>query len=156
MSLRLFLISSLVAAFLPPATVARQEGAPCGAEVKYVDRNQADPRQLSVLLVRGRVFVEVGEISGETTETSALPDACLGLFTEKEHRLVAATSSDEKGQYAFGAVPAGEYRLVVHSGPFCVANVRVRVTRGGRAKGKRVVVHMRAAGYDTCSYADYK
>ena len=42
---------------------------------------------------------------------------------------------------------------------WCAANVPLHVTRSKRGKGdkgKQLVIHMRAAGYDTCSYGDYK
>jgi hypothetical protein len=153
---KLFLVSFFVA--LPLSAPAQQEVEPCKTEVQYASRNQVDPKPLSVTGVLGRVFIEVGELGGATKEVGAVTEACLGLFTEKERHLVATTTVNDRGHFAFGAVPIGKYRLVVHAGPLCVANVPLHVTRsrGKRHRGKQIVVHMRAAGYDTCSYADYQ
>lgn len=153
----IFLISFVVA--LPLSATAQQGVEPCETEMKYENRNHVDPRPLSVNSVSGRAFVEVGQLGGATTEVGPVTEACLGLFTEKERRLVATAVVDAKGHFTFGIVPAGRYRLVVRAGPLCAANVPLHVTRSKRGKGdkgKQLVIHMRAAGYDTCSYGDYK
>jgi len=155
---RLLLISFVIIA-LPLSASAQKEIEPCKSEIKYENKNQIDPRPLSVGRVSGRMFIEVGKLGGATREIGPVTKACLGLFTEKEHRLVATVVADDNGRFAFGTVPAGKYRLVVLAEPLCVANVALHVTRSSRSKGdkgKQLVIHMRAAGYDTCSYADYK
>lgn len=156
--IRLFLILFIVA--LPLSASAQKKVEPCETEIKYESKNQVDPRPLSVGRVSGRVFIEVGKLGGATREVGPVTKACLGLFTEKEHRLVATAVVDDNGRFAFGTVPAGKYRLVVLAEPLCVANVPLHVTLSSRSsrgdKGKQLVIHMRAAGYDTCSYADYK
>lgn len=154
--IKLFL-TSLVIALLGLTAPAQQKSEPCKMS-NYVNRNQLDPRPLSVTKLLGRVMVEVGELGGSTRETGPASGACLGLFTEREHQLVAIVSADKEGRFAFDAVPEGEYRLIVRADPLCLANVPLRVVRSqrGGTRKKQVVVHMRAAGIDTCSYADYR
>lgn len=110
--------------------------------LKYKNKNQVNPSPLSLSTVSGRVIVEAGE---STREIGPVTEACLGLFAEKDHRLVATTVVDNKGRFTFDAVPAGKYRLVVRAAPLCVANVPLRIIRGKRGKeadGKHIVVHM--------------
>lgn len=139
-------------------SVPAQEVEPC-KDLKYENKNQVNPGPLSVSNASGRVIVEVGELGGSAREIGPVTEACLGLFTEKEHQLLATAVVDGEGRFAFDAVPEGKYRLVVRAGPLCVANVPLRIIRGKRGKGgngKQIVVHMRPAGIDSCSYADYK
>ena len=151
------LLTLMAIALLGLCVPAQQKAEPC-KDLKYENKNQVNPSPLSVIAVSGRVIVEAGEL-GAAKEIGPVTEACLGLFAEKDHQLVATAVVDDEGRLAFGAVPVGKYRLVVHAGPLCVANVPLRVIRGKRGKesnGMQVVVHMRAAGYDTCSYGDYK
>lgn len=150
-------VSIIACLLLVVLTSAQQQTKRCDSPIKYESRNQVDPAPLSVSMVSGRVIDEVGELGESVKEIGPVAGACLGLFTEKEHQLKATKVADDGGRFTFGTVPAGNYRLVVRAGALCVANVPLRVARK-RAdnKGKQVVVHMRAAGYDSCSYADYK
>lgn len=153
------LLISVALASLGLAAPAQQKPEPCETSPKYESRNQVDPRPLSISTVSGRVIVEAGETRGAAGEGGSVAGACLGLFTEEGHRLVAAAVADDAGRFTFGTVTPGYYRLVVRAGPLCVANVPLRVVRnrhGAGGKTRQVVVHMRAAGYDICSYGDYK
>ena len=38
--------------------------------------------------------------------------ACLGLFTDPDHRLVTTGFADASGRFSFNAVSGGRYRLV--------------------------------------------
>jgi hypothetical protein len=107
---------------------------------------------LSLRSVSGRAIAQ---------DSVSVPYVCLGLFTEKDHRLIATGIADEEGYFQLRNIPAGVYRLVVKDsyGGFCTANVRIRIARwprGGIFKRKRLIIHMRVAGVDTCSYGDYK
>jgi hypothetical protein len=149
---------SVMAIALLVLSVPAQKAEPC-KDLKYENKNQVNPNPLSVSTVSGRVIVEVGELGGSAREIGPVTEACLGLFAEKDHQLLATAVVDDEGRFVFDAVPSGKYRLVVRAGPLCVANVPLRVTSRKRRKegdDKQVVVHMRAAGIDTCSYADYK
>lgn len=138
--------------------IGQQREAPCNIPIKYENRNQVDPKPLSIDLVSGQVVVTSGEVNGTVRDIGAVTEACLGLFTEKDHQLVATASVDSEGRFMLSAVPEGKYRLVVRADPLCVANVPLSIVRSkrGAQKRKQIVIHMRAAGIDTCSYADYK
>lgn len=42
----------------------------------------------------------------------AIPKACVGVFTEIDHKLIAATETDNKGHFELKDIPTGDYRLV--------------------------------------------
>jgi hypothetical protein len=135
---------------------AQRPSEPCKQVIAYENHNQSDPNPLSIRSLTGRVIAEVGD---EAQEIGPLPGACLGLFTEEAHRLIATATADQEGRFQFGKVPNGKYRLVVRVGSFCTANVPLQVTgeRRGKVAGKRqLVIHMRPGGIDRCSYGDLK
>ena len=135
---------------------AQETNEPCKCQVAYENKNQVDPKPLSVRVVSGRTTSEVGGI-GAAREIGAVASACLGLFTEQDHRLVATAVADDEGRFQFDEVRAGNYRLVVQAAGLCVANVPLKVVGGGRSKDqKQLVIHMRPPGIDDCSYGDYK
>ena len=133
---------------------AQQPVASCKMPVEYENRNQVDPKRSSVSSIAGRVITEVGD---PAREVGPWP-ACLGLFTENDHRLVASAVADEEGHFKFSSVPTGSYRLVVRDpqNVFCAANMPLRVVRSLRGKAKSLVIHMRPSGIDDCSYGDFK
>jgi hypothetical protein len=59
-------------------------------------------------VVTGRVAVETGD---SVEKAGPVNGACLSLFTEKDHKLVASVVADEKGHFMFGAIKTGVYRL---------------------------------------------
>jgi hypothetical protein len=152
-----FLILLAILAMGSPLTV-QQSSEPCKAPTKYQNKNQVDPEPLSLMIVSGRVISEVGDV-GAARELGPVLGACLSLFTAQGHRLMATTVADREGRFQFKKVPIGKYRLVVRAEPLCLANVPVRVFRQRSKKpsrSKQVVLHMRPAGIDDCSYGDYK
>jgi hypothetical protein len=151
MSNRLILLAALVGIF-PVWANAQQSVSSCPKPLEYENHNQIDPSPLSVRIVSGRVIAQDGY---------AVPNACLGLFTEREHRLVASVVADEEGNFRFGNIPSGKYRLVVRDeyGGFCPANARVHVAswpRGGIRARRQIVGHLRPFAIDVCSHAGYK
>ena len=144
----------LVLASSASLTRAQQQPLSCKSPIEYGNRNQIEPKRSSVRRLAGRVIMEVGN---PAKELDPLP-ACLGLFTEKDHRLVASAVADEEGRFKFSSVPAGRYRLVVRDpqNAFCVANMPLRVVRWPRGKTTPLVIHMRFPGMDDCSYGDFK
>jgi hypothetical protein len=135
---------------------AQRPSEPCKQVIAYENHNQADPDPLSIRSLTGQVIAEVG---AEHQEIGPIPGACLGLFTDEEHRLVATATADQEGRFQFGKIPNGKYRLVIGVGSFCTANVPLQVTgeRRGKVAGKRqLVIHMAPGGIDQCSYGDYK
>ena len=149
-------LTSVVVAFIGLSASAQEKVEPRQMQIKYENKNQVDPKPLSVRVLSGRVISEVGEI-GAAQETGAIPGARIGLFTEQERRLVATTVADAEGRFKLAIVPPGKYRLVVHVVGLCVANVPLQVVKSSSGKDqKQIVVHMRPAGIDTCSYGDDK
>ena len=53
---------------------------------------------------------------------------CVGLFTEADHRLIAATKTNDEGEFKLNNIAPGQYRLVTKCEAFGAANARVRVT----------------------------
>ena len=99
----------LPAFFCGSLTYAQQHTSTCQSPIEYGNRNQIDPKRSSVKTVSSRVIAEVGH---PAKEIGSIP-ACLGLFTEKEHRLVASVVADDEGYFKFDSVPPGRYRLIV-------------------------------------------
>ncbi|HEX8289126.1 MAG TPA: carboxypeptidase-like regulatory domain-containing protein [Pyrinomonadaceae bacterium] len=115
-----------------------------------MSRNQVDPPTISLRGVEGRVIDSSGV---------AIPNICIALFTEKEYRFVAQTVADENGYFRFGKIPKGSYRLVarVDYDYLCPVNVRIRrvsFPSGGFFRKTHLVLHMRPAAIDVCSYGD--
>lgn len=146
---------------------AQQESPQCKSLINYENHNQIDLKPSSVRVVSGRVFNEVSDVGTHTAnmahENGVIPGACLGLFTEKDHRLIASAVADDEGNFKFKSVPLGRYRLVVYDPQnlLCVANMSLRVVgwpRGGifKRKSTTIMIHMRVSGIDECSYGEVK
>ncbi len=83
--------------------------------------------------------------------------ACLGLFTEEEHRLVAVFETGPDGSFAFAALAPRRYRLVAQCEGLCVANVPLKIVRWPQGGWhRRLVLHMNVQGIDACSHGAYK
>lgn len=136
------LILFIVAGVLLTAPSFAQQKGECIAE--YENHNQTDYGPLVVQEVKGTIT---------DPERSAVPKACVGIFTEEDHKLVATTESDADGKFSLQRVAPGRYRLVVKADPLCAANVPLQVAQS--QKKKQVLrVHMKPRGLDSCSYAD--
>jgi hypothetical protein len=101
---------------------------------------------------------QVSRIRGIAQDAQRLPiDACLGIFTEAEHTLIATAGTDDTGHFDLTGIPDGNYRLVVKSSytGFCPANAKLQIDRRVKTK-KTLTVEMRAAGSDTCSWIEMK
>ena len=124
------------------ANQGKVDTSKCAAE--YINRNQVDYGPLVIEHVTGTI-TDPGQV--------AIPDACVALFTDKTHKLVKKTQSDEKGKFSLARVPPGKYRLVVTADALCAANVRLQIV--SRAKKKQALqIHMKGAGLDSCSYGE--
>lgn len=111
---------------------------------EYENHNQTDYGPLIVQDVKGAIT---------DPQQVAVPKVCVGIFTEKDHKLVATTESDAEGKFSLQSVPPGRYRLVVKADPLCAANVPLQVVKS--QKKKQVLhVHMKPRGLDSCSHAD--
>jgi hypothetical protein len=138
-SLTLVIIAVLLA---EPSFAQGKSVSTCNIE--YENHNQTDYGPLAVREVKGTIT---------DPQESAIPKVCIGIFTEKDHTLVASTESEADGKFSVASVRPGRYRLVVKADPLCAANVPLRVVKS--QKRDRVLhVHMKARGLDSCSYAD--
>lgn len=144
MSNRKVTLLIFAAALLAEPSFAQQKGDSSPCMVEYENHNQIDYGPLIVQAVKGTIT---------DPEQGAVPKVCVGIFTEKDHKLVATTESDADGKFSLQSVPAGRYRLVVKADPLCAANVPLQVVKS--QKKKQVLrVHMKPRGLDSCSYAD--
>ena len=73
----------------------------CKSPIEYGNRNQVDPKHSTVRRILGHDISEVGD---PAKEIGPIP-VCLGLFTEKDHRLIASAVADEEGRFEFGPIP---------------------------------------------------
>ena len=143
MNTRKLTLLIVAAALLAAPSFAQQKGdSPCMAE--YENHNQVDYGPLIVQEVKGTIM---------DPQQGAVPKVCVGIFTEKDHKLVATTESDADGKFSLQSVPPGRYRLVVKADPLCAANVPLQVVKH-RKKKQVLQVHMKPRGLDSCSYAD--
>ncbi len=125
--------------------LACQEALPACKDLSYTNRNQTDYGPLRVPAVRG---------VAQDAQGVAIPRACVGVFTESDHKLIAATETDDSGNFKLKDIKAGEYRLVVTYEGFSPANAKVRI---GHSRGTKVLcVQMRPAGLDSGSFVEAK
>lgn len=108
----------------------------------YENHNQTDYSALTLRTVGGMARDEQGVPT---------PEVLFGLFTDKDHRLMATVRSASDGTFRFRDVAPGPYRLVVKYDGFCSANIPISVSRHASLK-EDVDVHMKPAGLDSCSY----
>jgi hypothetical protein len=136
------LILSLILT-IPVAASASEH--PCDKTAPYEDRNQVDYGPLRVQRIGGTVVDFDGGV---------IPGACILIFSESDHRFIAAAESSKEGRFVLSNVPPGAYRMVSRYEGFSVANARVEV---GRFAGRRALtVKMRPAGIDTGSYIEVR
>jgi Carboxypeptidase regulatory-like domain len=114
-------------------------------DLSYQDRNQTDYGPLRVAVVRGSTKDSLG---------GAIPKACVGVFTETDHKLIAATETDDNGHFELKDIRAGDYRLVAKYEGFSPANAKLRIER---SRNKKVLaVQMRPAGLDAGSFVELR
>ncbi len=97
--------------------------------------------------------IKVSGIRGVAVDVSgaSVPTVCIALFTEQDHKFIAAAITSDDGQFAIADIKPGKYRLTARLSPFCTANVPVQVERH---KPDQLRVQMRAAGMDSCSFGE--
>src|SRR5690242_12977026 len=119
----LTLLIFAAALFAEPSFAQQKGDSSCVAE--YENHNQTDYGPLVVQDVKGTIT---------DPQQSAVPKVCVGIFTEKDHKLVATTESDADGKFSLQSVPPGRYRLVVKADPLCAANVPLQVVKSRKKK----------------------
>ncbi len=113
-------------------------------EMAYAHENQIDPKPIELRQVQGTAVDPNG---------TAIPQLCVGIFTEPAHKLVRYAQSDNNGVFAVdtNGLPDGEYRLVGQVTGLCPANAILTIKSHSRRK-KSLVLHMNVRGIDSCSY----
>lgn len=133
MQTRIILLSMLVCSAVVVSR-AQQASPPCQQPAPYIEKGDVTapfPYQpVSVSAVAGQVS---GAIVGLP---QGMAHVCLSLFTERKHKLVGSSVTDESGNFQYGDVPAGEYRMVVRAPGFFVAEIPVHVSDKAKAKAK--------------------
>jgi hypothetical protein len=127
------------------AAVGEENRRTC-KDLSYESRNQTDYGPLQVSKIRGTM---------QDAQGSPIPKACVAIFTEIDHKLIALTETDRSGYFKLKGIPDGNYRLIAKYEGFCPANAKVRIERNRRIK-KPLSVKMRFAGIDTCSYIELR
>jgi hypothetical protein len=144
MSTRKLTLLIVAGVLLAVPSFAQQKGDSSPCVIEYENHNQIDYGPLVVQTVKGTIT---------DPQQSAVPNVCVGIFTAKDHKLVATTESDAGGNFSLQSIPPGEYRLVVKADPLCAANVPLRVVKS--QKKKQVLrVHMKPRGLDSCSFGE--
>ena len=115
-------------------------------EMAHGHENQIDPNPIELWQVKGKILDPNGTV---------MPQVCVGIFTEPEHKLVRYAAADETGLFTLDmtGLPKGEYRFVGQAPYFCPANALIRYKSHSHHK-TAVVVHMNVRGIDTCSYVE--
>lgn len=98
------------------------------------------------------------EVAGRAVDSNGveISEMCVGLFTEKGHRLIAQMATDNKGRFKFKGMSNGRYRLVARVPGydyFCPINAKLRINKD-RKKNPRVILRMVPPGIDRCSWAE--
>jgi Carboxypeptidase regulatory-like domain len=128
-------------------TASQESGAGCKNQ-SYENRNQTDYGPLRVASVRGVV---------KDPQGVSIPKACVSVFTEAAHKLLATTQTDDRGKFQFNDVPDGVYRLIAKYEGFSPANAKLRIERRSQKQNKRsLTVQMRPASLDTSSFIELK
>ncbi len=144
-------VSLLVVAPLvsPGPCLAQQSNGTSGCSTTYEDHNQTDYGPLKVTAVQGGTKIWVGD-----QVFPGVPGACLILFSEKGHKLVASIKTDEDGSFELRDVAPGRYRLLARGGGFCTANIPVKVVKSSHDRTSGILVYFLPAGIDRCSYGE--
>jgi len=121
------------------AGFAQTKGSPCKQPIQYDGealRPQLGYKPVSVRSIAGKLM---------DMNRAPMPEVCLGLFTDKGHRLVASTVTNEDGEFDFSDIPEGKYRLLARVPGFYVADITVQVVDwpgGGILRRKKITIYM--------------
>lgn len=140
-----FSVLAIFSSFASSPLSAQQKSPLCG-ELQYENHNMIDYGPLRISAVRGIVKDPLGIV---------IPHACVGVFSESNHKLVAAERVDSEGLFEIPSIPDGKYRLIVAYDSFCAANVSIILRNRAHGK-KRLVATMRPSGIDVCSHVEWR
>jgi hypothetical protein len=158
MIIQTFLCGAIINSLL--LALPQESSNPCNRS-QYENKNQVDPAPLVLRMLSGRVMYQTGSRSKKVRDVNPIFGAYLTLFSEKDHQIVAETVANSKGYFTFDKLRTGAYRLIARDpdGLLCVANIPVVINEGKKyRKGDRsqIVIHMRTAAIDDCSYGELK
>ena len=152
---QLIVYAVLVMVFVLSAVATAQKENLC-EEKSYEDHNQIDYKPLKLAKIQGKGLIEIRDNAVQPNQM--VPGACVTLFT-LDKRFVMSVKADANGNFQFGDIASGQYRLVARARGFCTANIPIHVvkaSRKSRMRNKEVVVHFRVAGIDTCSWGELR
>jgi hypothetical protein len=146
MFLIITILSVLMAGLDNPSSVNLYQT--CQTPIEFEENHSWNEQKvLSMHIVSGRAL-DAGKVG--------VP-VCLGVFTEKGHRLIAETTADENGYFEFKHIPVGHYRLVAKYSYLCPASISIRVLKrpkGKLKKNRQIAIHMGLYSHE-CSFGDY-
>ena len=136
-----------------PRALVAQHDQPCDTPMHFKEVIfTCFMNPLVVNRVRGNaVYQDVNGDEHPTIPIETRHNVCMSLYLAKSRTLVASTTIDEKGQFDFGAVPPGNYRLLVRD-VAGVGDIPVRIARSPFHK-RRIVVLFRVEQIDVTSCA---
>jgi hypothetical protein len=126
--------------------IATEKNRPACNSLSYEDRNQTDYGPLLVAKVRG---------VAKDAEGVVIPKACIGIFSEVGHKLIATIQTRDSGQFELPGIPDGSYRLVVKYEGFSPANAKIQIAEHSQSK-RSLTVQMRPVGIDARSFVELK
>jgi hypothetical protein len=142
--------------FCPLLTVAQRSDKACQRQLEYLFDYPSKLPKISLHSIEGRAVTALG---GEP-----ISSLCVLLLTENGHKVVAQTITGKNGNFRFGKLPKGEYRLlarVQNLDGACAINLRVELKSYARTRSfrrKRLRLNMGVAGLNDveCSNAEAK
>ena len=135
-----------VFSLLARSPLCAQQSAPPCSEMKYEHHNMIDYGPLRVSVIRGSVMDFQGV---------AVPNACVGIFSDTDQKLIATGKVDSEGLFEIPSIPSGKYRLIVAYDGFCAANVSI-VLKNRLCGKKKLLAIMKPGEVDVCSYVEWK
>ena len=148
----ILLFGAVLLVFSEPC-LAQQKESTSQCSTVYENHNQIDYGPLKVGLIEGTSVIQLAPpLKGAPTEPGP-PGACLVLFTEKDHKVVASVKADSEGRFELRVVPPARYRLVARAEGLCTANIPLEVVKSSSRKAE-IVVYFRPTGIDICSTAE--
>ena len=123
-----------------------QQSAPLCSEMRCERHNMIDYGPLRVSVIRG---------SAMDFQGVAVPNACVGIFSDTDQKLIATGKVDSEGLFEIPSIPSGKYRLIVAYDGFCAANVSI-VLKNRLCGKKKLLAIMKPGEVDVCSYVEWK
>lgn len=131
-------LSLITIALLCSIVTAQQRAKSC--DIEYSKEFDLYPQLAHKAVTTKSVY---GRMTDE--HNRAIPGVCIGLFTEKGHRLAASVESDDDGHFRFGGIAPGRYQLVSRVPGFYLKMIPVRIVGWPHSwflKSKSILLYM--------------